>query len=275
MLMEIGARLKEIRESKGLSLRELHEITKIQPKYLSALEEEKFEIFPGDVYIKGALRNYAAVLGLNTAEILEAYFEKYEKDTLANQENITLSKAKSKKETLSPPNGLNKGKVIVLLLLTGFIVWLIYYTASRVELSFLTGNNIEQIQVDDTDTEADIPPETEDPSPEENDFEQVEETVEVILIHEDAKAQVFAVKNAEIISLEMKFSADCWIEIRKEGVPIFENTFRKDETYFLESDKELTIRIGNPPGVFAIIVNGTSLSIREEAKPYNITLQIN
>ncbi len=271
-MTEIGAKLKEARESKGLSLREIHEITKIQPKYLTALEQENFEMFSGNVYIKGALRNYATVIDLDPAEILEVYSEIYEKDTTISQEHITSSNTKSKKEILFPPNGLNKRKVIVLLLLTAFIVWLIYHTAGRVDLNFLTDSDIEQTQANNNGTDADTPVEIEDPPPEENVFEQVEQTVEVVLVHEDAGNQVFNVKNAEMISLEIKFSTDCWVRIKENDISILETTFLEGETHSLESDKELTIRIGYPPGVSAIIVNSISLLVREEARAYDIKL---
>ncbi|WBX79510.1 helix-turn-helix domain-containing protein [Virgibacillus salarius] len=42
--MEIGARLKEAREAKNLSLESLQETTKIQKRYLLAIEEGNLHI---------------------------------------------------------------------------------------------------------------------------------------------------------------------------------------------------------------------------------------
>ena len=39
--------------------------TKIRAKYLRALEEEHFEVLPGETYVKGFLRTYAEYLGLD------------------------------------------------------------------------------------------------------------------------------------------------------------------------------------------------------------------
>lgn len=43
---ELGQKLKEAREAKGLSIDQLHEITKIQKRYLVTIEEGDYSILP-------------------------------------------------------------------------------------------------------------------------------------------------------------------------------------------------------------------------------------
>ena len=69
----IGENLKNVRESKGISLRKAEEDTKIRKRYLQALEEGNYDVIPGRVYAKGFLRNYANYLGLDQEEILMEY----------------------------------------------------------------------------------------------------------------------------------------------------------------------------------------------------------
>jgi cytoskeleton protein RodZ len=69
---EVGERLREAREAKGLTLEQVEEITRIRRRYLQALEEEDYDQLPGEVYVRGFLRNYAQVVGLNPEEILAA-----------------------------------------------------------------------------------------------------------------------------------------------------------------------------------------------------------
>lgn len=71
--MEIGKALKDARESRGISLENAEENTKIRRKYLEALEQENFEILPGKVYVKGFIKNYSIFLGLNADELVAAY----------------------------------------------------------------------------------------------------------------------------------------------------------------------------------------------------------
>ena len=42
---------------------------------MTALETEQFALFPGEVYLKGALRKYAAELGLDAQALVDSYNE--------------------------------------------------------------------------------------------------------------------------------------------------------------------------------------------------------
>ena len=92
----LGEKLKEIRESTGVSLAEIAKNTRIRQDYLEKIEQEKFDELPPDVYVKGFLKNYANYLGIDAKEVLRQY-EK-EKGIHANLKN---SQAKSKKSFFS------------------------------------------------------------------------------------------------------------------------------------------------------------------------------
>jgi cytoskeleton protein RodZ len=64
-MFEIGSSLRDARVRQGLDVTELEAETKIRAKYLRALEEERFDLLPGDAYAKGFLRTYAERLGLD------------------------------------------------------------------------------------------------------------------------------------------------------------------------------------------------------------------
>lgn len=72
-MISIINKLKESREIKGISIEKASEDTKISPKFIRALEQERYEIFPAEVYLKGFMRIYAEYLGLNPKELLEDY----------------------------------------------------------------------------------------------------------------------------------------------------------------------------------------------------------
>jgi cytoskeletal protein RodZ len=68
----VGDGLRQAREAKGLTLEQVEEITKIRCRYLQALEEEEYDQLPGEVFVRGFLRNYAQALDLDPDEVLAA-----------------------------------------------------------------------------------------------------------------------------------------------------------------------------------------------------------
>jgi hypothetical protein len=69
-LTGVGRMLAEAREAKGLSLEQAERDTRIVRRYLIALEDERFEEFPAEVYARGFLRSYGSYLGLNPADLV-------------------------------------------------------------------------------------------------------------------------------------------------------------------------------------------------------------
>lgn len=66
----VGARLRQCREHRQLTLEAASEATKITKAYLAALEEERFQDLPAPVYLQGFMRTYASYLGLPAEELL-------------------------------------------------------------------------------------------------------------------------------------------------------------------------------------------------------------
>ncbi|MDG4514223.1 helix-turn-helix domain-containing protein [Streptococcus suis] len=69
----IGEVLRSARESRGWNLIDVQRMTKIQAKYLQALEYNDFEYIPDSNYIESFLVTYADALELDSAVLLDAY----------------------------------------------------------------------------------------------------------------------------------------------------------------------------------------------------------
>lgn len=76
-LKELGELLRRERERKGLSVKQVMESTKISRRILVALEEGDRKNLPHPVYAKGFILNYARLLDLNQAEVLEAVTQEF------------------------------------------------------------------------------------------------------------------------------------------------------------------------------------------------------
>ncbi|MBN1663380.1 MAG: helix-turn-helix domain-containing protein [Deltaproteobacteria bacterium] len=64
---------KSVRESKGLTLKDICETTKVSMIYLQAIENEEFKRLPPPVYSKSFIAKYAEAIGIDSSVILERY----------------------------------------------------------------------------------------------------------------------------------------------------------------------------------------------------------
>lgn len=68
-----GELLKKSREEQDLTIEDVEAKTSISRQYLEGLENEKEDVFPGEPYMVGFLRNYAEFLGLSSNDVLKLY----------------------------------------------------------------------------------------------------------------------------------------------------------------------------------------------------------
>ena len=73
MKKRVGEILREARESKKLSIQDISRETNISIKYITALETENYNKFPGSVFIKGFLKTYSNFLKLDTSHLIYLY----------------------------------------------------------------------------------------------------------------------------------------------------------------------------------------------------------
>lgn len=74
--LEIGKVLRQAREKKGYTLDDLQQLTKIQKRYLIAIEDEKFDELPGDFYVRAFIKQYANTVGLDGNDLIKEYDDK-------------------------------------------------------------------------------------------------------------------------------------------------------------------------------------------------------
>ena len=76
-MFEIGGSLREARLKRNLTPADVQKAIRIRDRYLQALEEERWELLPGDAYVKGFLRTYADHLGLDGNLYVEEYNSRF------------------------------------------------------------------------------------------------------------------------------------------------------------------------------------------------------
>ena len=68
-----GAVLRRIRETRGISLRQIANASKVGMRYLEYIEEDRHAYLPAPVYLRGFLQEYARMVGLDPRRVTESY----------------------------------------------------------------------------------------------------------------------------------------------------------------------------------------------------------
>ena len=75
---DVGSRLREARERRGLTLQDIANVTKISTSALGAIERNDIARLPGGLFTRGYIRAYAAEVGLNPEESTTQYLAQFE-----------------------------------------------------------------------------------------------------------------------------------------------------------------------------------------------------
>lgn len=293
-LTELGTRLKEARLSKGYSLDDLQEITKIQKRYLVAIEEGNFAIMPGTFYIRAFIKQYAEAVGLNPDELFEEY-----KHEIPNQQQEEVAqsftqsptrknftKSSTNKMMESAPKYILAIFIIVILAVTWFL-W------SQKAKNTPDDEQVEQnqpIQYEQTtpppakEEEQETPsgdeeePAGEDESEEsttdegtEDEAETPAQTISQGQVQPDGITTLYELSGTDTFKIRVEVSGDTWVSIRNangaEQVP--DRVYKQGEVVEHDSTANgyARIRLGNSH-------NG-KIFINDEELPYvqNITTQ--
>ena len=105
-MADIGDKLRSAREAKGLSIEDIEKATKIQGRYLTAIEQDDFDKLPGDFYVRAFIRQYAQVVGLDGKQLLSEYHndipqaepEEYVEDSIDNKSEEVSKTTSNKKK---------------------------------------------------------------------------------------------------------------------------------------------------------------------------------
>jgi cytoskeleton protein RodZ len=241
-LSSIGKIFQEARESKNLSYQQVEQDLKIKPRYIEAIEEDNFAVFPSVPMARGFIRNYAAYLDLDPVEMLRLY---------------DVNGADPRRGRVRQPGGIsfmampmtntrslvNADSLITFLLIVAllasiaFFAYTQYLEPDQARISPENGLEVTD-QVFNENSAAIILP-TPTPAP--------TETVTPTLT---PTPQYYTG-----VTVELVISERSWIQILADDVKVFDGFLEAGERHRWDGDKRIAIRSGNGGGV-EVYVNG-------------------
>jgi len=293
--MDIGAKLKEARIAKDLSLDSLQETTKIQKRYLVAIEEGNFQILPGKFYARAFIKEYANAVGLDPNELLEEHKEEVPKtEEQEENEKIEYSRMeRSRRDTKAKSSSLSSYFPTIL---TVLVVVVVLFVAWLFVQQVLSGNEASE---DAATTEPDAPNEVivsqsddddddgeEDTDQNENDEEETDESdsseAELSLIEEgtgDSPESTLELnQTGDELSILLETDDNTWLEITDdEGNAVYSGSFDAEsspEELDASGAEQLHFNIGNSP-VLTITINGEEVEYPVDQVHQKLTIDIN
>jgi len=217
----IGEVISEARRNRGKTIKDMERATKIRSKYLEAIENNKFDVLPGNVYAKGFIRSYATCLGLDPIPLIEQYKREYEEPP---------PKYEAKTIPITPPPTRHSKRiafattlVLVFLLTIGFFGW-----------SSLKRKPLPRREK--------IPPTVEVKNKEETSKPE-ESKVTTPAPPSPQPPKEFAIK------MRVTDEKGCWLRIVVDGVKVYEGTLKKDQVMEWKGKDSIFVRAGNARGV--------------------------
>lgn len=114
----VGEILREKREQKELSIKEISLGTNISPGYLSAIENNDFSQMPGETYVIGFIRNYANYLDLDSNELISIY-----KEYMRYEQDVPLEMLTPKEKSKIPGLIIKISLILILIIGIGFVIF--------------------------------------------------------------------------------------------------------------------------------------------------------
>lgn len=268
---EIGSILREARETKGFTLSDIHEQTRISVKFLKALESGQYDVLPTAASAKGYLRNYARFLGLNPEPILERY------DGLKQQRPLPPPPIPQPEipEFVEPPptidsstfyapsrlevgpdvqrSGLDTARLAMIVSLVAFIGLVGIFFVPRLlgsDSQELTPEILTDAVQDYLNAEENVP---DQPTPTPLTSTQVI-TPTGRTTGSDLNAEILPTRSPlpatmETIDIRIDVTERSWISVEVDSINVFEGQMEEDEFLEYTADDFVRLRTGNAAGV--------------------------
>lgn len=227
---DFGGKLRQARERRGISLRQIAASTKISAAALEALERNDISKLPGGIFSRAFVRAYAVEVGLDPDDTVKEFLSRFNQEPPPTAESaITIPQEETDFE--------HKQKIAALVLKVAIIgvpvlILLVYLTFFR---------NRSAVRA-----EGEPAPAATSPSPAETAAQAPAAAPVVEAVAPPAPGQ---------LKLDIHPTGECWVSLTVDGKKLFARVMQAGERATYTVQREAVIEIGDA-GAFAFAING-------------------
>ncbi|QJW47439.1 helix-turn-helix domain-containing protein [bacterium BFN5] len=225
-MQTVGELLRIEREKKGLSIKDVEAATSIRALYINAIEESNYKIVPGEVYLKGFIRNYANFLGLSGPNMVDLYRQQQQPAVSAAPLPDAAASTTTASSTASSGNNTGQSAGTVKWIIGGIVIitiaGVIWWVNAKPSAPAPAPQQLAQVQ----------PPASPTPAP----------------IPAPAPASNLPTKPIQIMT---KYNDECWTQVIADGKEVYEGIPHKGDTLSWDATNNLTVKFGNAGSVDA------------------------
>lgn len=262
-MTELGNVLREARQAKGLSIEDIQDLTKIQKRYLEAIEEGNYEILPGQFYVRAFIRQYAETVGVDPSSYLvdKSAAAVESEDINEKHEEVKHEEIPSRTSKLKEPLGVNVKssrvmdylpKILIAVLVIGIcIVIYMMFPSNHSSSPNASNSNQSNTEVEKPKNNALDKPKTEEPK----DTTQTEPDVtnetpaqKITVDSAEGKRTSVSLSGNEAFKLEVvATTGDSYIDVKNASGKMFYSGIVKkgdSQSFDLTQEDEITVNIG-------------------------------
>lgn len=287
----IGETLRQARLNKKISLDELQQITKIQKRYLEAIDNDDFDQLPGKFYVRAFIRQYAEAVGEDGDHLVDVFDGKSKLsagEVVARPEPETVSGSRKAmhQEEANPSKFWTSLPVILLGLVALAIITVVgYMTWQDRKSDPIIDTTATSVSVDGAITQ------TTSSTKKERESSSSTSTTTTSTTQEEKKMAITAGEDTgstiavnvtdakKPVTLEFAATNRIWIGVLVDNAYVYQGTLSANETQSTqlpETATNATIRLGAASNA-TVKINGEEIPVNPGANnqnPKNVTLTL-
>jgi cytoskeleton protein RodZ len=242
---DFGGRLRQARERRGISLRQIAASTKIAAAALDALERNDISKLPGGIFSRAFVRSYAVEVGLDPDQTVREFLERFDQEAAPTAAAVAAEVPEQERQFEQQQRKAAHALIVAAILLP--VLALVGFFTLRARSSGLSRADVPTATaLPPTDTAAGKPAATNSSPP-------APPPVAAPAATPPDTGGPSAIVGE--LKLDVHPTAECWVSLMVDGRKLFARVMQSGDHEVHNIRRDAVVEVGNA-GAFAFSVNG-------------------